>query len=85
MPPAPVVTDLGTVFLVAGVKDMLGRLWGGEKMDAWKQAAFMCTTRTFDISLAREVLGYEPIVSHDEGIRRIAEVRCCSASHYFMP
>ncbi|KAJ7923085.1 3-beta hydroxysteroid dehydrogenase/isomerase family-domain-containing protein [Mycena leptocephala] len=74
VPPAPVVADLGAVFLVAGVKDMLGRLWGGEKMDAWKQAAFMCTTRTFDISLAREVLGYEPIVSHDEGIRRIAEL-----------
>jgi len=32
-----------------------------------------CATRTFDISLARDVLRYAPIVSHDEGIRRTAE------------
>jgi sterol-4alpha-carboxylate 3-dehydrogenase (decarboxylating) len=40
-----------------------------------------CLTRTYDISLARDVLGYTPIVSHDEGIRRTAEVRVDLCAH----
>ncbi|KAJ7759588.1 3-beta hydroxysteroid dehydrogenase/isomerase family-domain-containing protein [Mycena metata] len=69
---APTIIGKGTMLFVAAAKDMVGNL-RGEKADFWKKARVMCATRTYDISLAREVLGYAPIVSHDEGIRRTAE------------
>ncbi|KAJ7136359.1 hypothetical protein C8R43DRAFT_955843 [Mycena crocata] len=72
-PPKPVpAVGSGMVLFIAGVKDMVGNL-RGEKREWWRKTAFMCASRSYDISLAREVLGYAPIVSHDEGIRRTAE------------
>ncbi|KAJ6589016.1 hypothetical protein B0H19DRAFT_1367495 [Mycena capillaripes] len=61
-PVAPVIADT----------DFVGGLWGANP-NWWKKMEFMCTTRTYDISLAKEVLGYAPIVSHDEAIRRMAQ------------
>ncbi|KAJ7469575.1 hypothetical protein FB451DRAFT_1176815 [Mycena latifolia] len=72
-PPAqPMVASRGVVMFIAAVKDMAAN-FKDEKSEAWKQAQFMCASRSYDISLAREVLGYAPIVGHDEGIRRTAE------------
>ncbi|KAJ7022390.1 hypothetical protein C8F04DRAFT_1194502 [Mycena alexandri] len=68
----PTIIGKGTMMFIAAAKDMVGNL-RGKKADTWKTARLMCATRTYDISLAREVLGYVPIVSHDEGIRRTAE------------
>ncbi|KAJ7677731.1 3-beta hydroxysteroid dehydrogenase/isomerase family-domain-containing protein [Mycena polygramma] len=70
--PTPIVGGKGAMLFVAGVKDVVGRLWGG-KTNEWNKTKFLCVNRTYDISLAREVLGYSPVVSHDEGIRRVAE------------
>jgi nucleoside-diphosphate-sugar epimerase len=56
-----------------GVKDVMQML-RGEKADGWKKVEFTSANRTYDITLAREVLDYTPIVSYDEGIRRVAEV-----------
>ncbi|KAJ6464824.1 hypothetical protein C8R45DRAFT_1023305 [Mycena sanguinolenta] len=70
--PAPQVAEKGALKFAAGVKDVVGALTGG-KTDARAKVDFMCANRTYDISLAREVLGYAPIVSYDEGIRRVAE------------
>lgn len=47
----------------------------GKPAETWQKVTFMCASRSYDISLAREVLGYAPLVSHDEGIRLTAEVR----------
>ncbi|KAJ7509002.1 hypothetical protein B0H11DRAFT_1791854 [Mycena galericulata] len=66
------VVGKSTAMFFAGVKDMVGNLQG-ENRGMWKKMQFLCANRSYDISLAREVLGYEPIVSHDEGIRRTAE------------
>ncbi|KAJ7149578.1 hypothetical protein C8R46DRAFT_1008975 [Mycena filopes] len=70
--PPPTNVGRNTFLLIAGAQDMFAHL-RGEKSNQWKRARFVCSTRTYDISLAREVLGYAPIVSHDEGIRRTAE------------
>ncbi|KAJ6481455.1 hypothetical protein C8R47DRAFT_1322142 [Mycena vitilis] len=70
--PPPIVAGKGAMLFVAGVKDVVGRLRGG-KTNEWNKTKFLCANRTYDISLAKEVLGYSPIVSHDEGIRRVAE------------
>ncbi|KAJ7120050.1 hypothetical protein C8R44DRAFT_877525 [Mycena epipterygia] len=72
LPANPAVLQKGTVMFIAGVKDMVGNLQG-EKRELWKKMQFLCASRSYDISLARQVLGYAPIVSHDEGIRRTAE------------
>lgn len=69
----PMKVGKGTALFIAGVKDMVGNLQG-EKREAWKKMQFLCSSRSYDISLAREVLGYAPLVSHDEGIRRTVEV-----------
>ncbi|KAJ7249808.1 3-beta hydroxysteroid dehydrogenase/isomerase family-domain-containing protein [Mycena haematopus] len=71
-PPAPEVAGKGSMMLLAGINDAVGALRGG-KTDARTKVAYLCANRTYDISLAREVLGYAPIVSYDEGIRRVAE------------
>ncbi|KAJ7692234.1 hypothetical protein B0H17DRAFT_1061630 [Mycena rosella] len=71
-PEKPQVIGKGTVLFFAGVKDMVGNL-RGDKSEVWKKTQFLCANRTYDLSLAREVLGYAPIVSHDEGIRQTAE------------
>ncbi|KAJ6568021.1 hypothetical protein DFH09DRAFT_1080927 [Mycena vulgaris] len=68
----PTELGQGTVLFFAGMNDLLGDL-KGEKRETWKKTKFLCVTRSYDISLAREVLGYAPIVSHDEGIRRTAQ------------
>ncbi|KAJ7447666.1 hypothetical protein FB451DRAFT_1535831 [Mycena latifolia] len=68
----PTVVSRSAMLFIAGVKDMVGN-FKGEKPEAWKRAQFVCASRTYDISLAREVLGYTPIVRHDDGIRRTAE------------
>ncbi|KAJ6562090.1 hypothetical protein B0H19DRAFT_1375305 [Mycena capillaripes] len=62
----------GALLAVAGVKDVLG-MWRGEKARMWKTIKMVHTNRTYDIGLAREVLGYAPILSHDEGIQQVAE------------
>jgi len=62
----------GTALFFAGVSDIVGNL-KGENREAWKKTQFIYCSRSYDITLAREVLGYAPIVSHDEGIRRTAE------------
>ncbi|KAJ7457556.1 hypothetical protein B0H11DRAFT_2319925 [Mycena galericulata] len=72
LPKNGLVVGKSTAMLIAGVKDMVGNLQG-ENREMWKKTQFLCASRSYDISLAREVLGYEPIVSHDEGIRRTAE------------
>ncbi|KAJ7350683.1 hypothetical protein DFH08DRAFT_862117 [Mycena albidolilacea] len=53
----------------------LARLLGrtGLRTEEKRLRYWNCVTHTYDISLARDVLGYTPIVSHDEGIRRTAE------------
>ncbi|KAJ6520707.1 hypothetical protein DFH09DRAFT_1193912, partial [Mycena vulgaris] len=68
----PTEVGQGTTLFFAGMQDLLGNL-KGEKRETWKKTKFLCATRSYDISLAREVLGYAPIVSHDEGIRRTAQ------------
>ncbi|KAJ7757398.1 hypothetical protein DFH07DRAFT_718359, partial [Mycena maculata] len=72
LPQKPLVVPMGPVMLFAGIKDMIGNL-RGENREAWKKAKYPCATRSYDIGLAREVLGYTPIVSHAEGLRRTAE------------
>ncbi|KAK7057683.1 3Beta-HSD domain-containing protein [Favolaschia claudopus] len=71
-PPTPVRVPVKSFYSQPGaLAKLLGRKEiRGEKNRAW---FWYCATRTYDISLARDVLGYEPIVSHDEGIRRTAE------------
>ncbi|KAJ7757394.1 hypothetical protein DFH07DRAFT_940490 [Mycena maculata] len=71
-PKNSVIVRRGTAMFIAGIKDMVGNLQG-EDRETWKKVQLLCATRSYDISLAREVLGYAPIVSHDEGIRRTAE------------
>ncbi|KAF7343358.1 3Beta-HSD domain-containing protein [Mycena venus] len=71
-PPAPRVAGKGTMMFIARVADIVGNLRGG-KTDAQTKMQFVYANRTYDISLAREVLGYAPIVSYDEGMRRVAE------------
>ncbi|KAF8183313.1 hypothetical protein K438DRAFT_1839258 [Mycena galopus ATCC 62051] len=71
-PTVPPVPGKSAMMFVAGVKDIVGTLRGG-RTDARAKVQFMCANRTYDISLAREVLGYAPIVSYDEGVRRVAE------------
>jgi sterol-4alpha-carboxylate 3-dehydrogenase (decarboxylating) len=74
--PPPLVAGKGVLMFASGVKDVVGLVSGG-KTDACKQMQFVFADRSYDIGLAREVLGYKPIVSHEEGIRRVAEVRLC--------
>jgi sterol-4alpha-carboxylate 3-dehydrogenase (decarboxylating) len=70
---APFPVGKGTAKFIMGVKDVMQML-RGEKADGWKKVEFTSANRTYDITLAREVLDYTPIVSYDEGIRRVAEV-----------
>ncbi|KAJ7264057.1 hypothetical protein B0H12DRAFT_1180519 [Mycena haematopus] len=71
-PPPLQVAQKGTLQFIAGVKDVMGTLFGG-KTDARTKMQVVSANLTYDISLAREVLGYAPIVSLDEGMRRTAE------------
>ncbi|KAF7330912.1 3Beta-HSD domain-containing protein [Mycena venus] len=71
-PPVPVRVPLSRFLRKPGP---LARLRGrtGPRTEKEKNMHWFCATRTYDISLARDVLGYAPIVTHDEGIRRTAE------------
>ncbi|KAJ7117086.1 hypothetical protein C8R44DRAFT_203710 [Mycena epipterygia] len=72
-PPKPLSLSSGYLLLRYGIKDLLDKLRGRPRRHLVRALHFVCTTRTYDISRARDVLGYTPIVSHDEGIRRTAE------------
>ncbi|KAJ7762979.1 hypothetical protein B0H16DRAFT_1528366 [Mycena metata] len=54
-------------------KDLSDKLHRRPDEENYRKMCMVFTTRTYDISRAREVLGYAPIVSHNEGIRRTAE------------
>ncbi|KAF8150487.1 hypothetical protein K438DRAFT_1988445 [Mycena galopus ATCC 62051] len=75
-PPAPVRVPPG--YFAVKKPGLLARLFRRtgprtEKQKTARAIQCFCATRTYNISLARDVLGYTPIVSHDEGIRRTAE------------
>ncbi|KAJ7673602.1 hypothetical protein B0H17DRAFT_877299, partial [Mycena rosella] len=46
----------------------------GDPPEVRQKIRFVCTSRSYDITLAREVLDYVPIVSYEEGIRETVKV-----------
>ncbi|KAK7053575.1 3Beta-HSD domain-containing protein [Favolaschia claudopus] len=71
--PKKVVADQTFMSVMAGVKDFVAKVKREKSPNAQMKIKCMSATRTYDISLAKEVLGYKPIVSYDEGIRQVAE------------
>ncbi|KAJ6556821.1 hypothetical protein DFH09DRAFT_923365 [Mycena vulgaris] len=64
---------LGHMIISAAIQDALDKVRRRPDQQLLWSLHFLCARRTYDISLARDVLGYAPVVSHDEGIRRTAE------------
>ncbi|KAJ7177108.1 hypothetical protein C8R46DRAFT_1030303 [Mycena filopes] len=73
-PPPLTSYSSGSVLRGAWKRDLADKLHPGrEDGEHYRKLKLVCATRTYDISRAREVLGYAPIVTHDEGVRRSAE------------
>ncbi|KAJ7615348.1 hypothetical protein FB45DRAFT_873447 [Roridomyces roridus] len=77
IPPNPTTLSGATLLAGAGLSSF--RFWRSKKKtsEAPKNNVAlnyaMCVTRTYDISRAKEVLEYSPVVSYDEGVRLTAE------------
>ncbi|KAJ7615338.1 hypothetical protein FB45DRAFT_1064289 [Roridomyces roridus] len=77
IPPEPTTLSGATLLAGAGLSSF--RFWRSKKKtsEAPKNNVAlnyaMCVTRTYDISRAKEVLEYLPVVSYDEGVRLTAE------------
>jgi len=66
--------------VLAGLAEWWGGLVGKEAAFTKFRVQFSCVNRYYNIEKARRVLGYEPQVGLEEGIRKMFEVR-----RYFFP
>jgi sterol-4alpha-carboxylate 3-dehydrogenase (decarboxylating) len=57
------------------VAEIMGWITGKDPLFTRYRVKFTCATRWHNISKARRILGYEPLISNDEGIKRSADVR----------
>jgi sterol-4alpha-carboxylate 3-dehydrogenase (decarboxylating) len=65
--------DIGMV--LAAAAEWWGWLTGKEPAFTRFRVSYSCVNRWHNVEKARRVLGYEPIVSMEEGIDRMVEVR----------
>jgi len=72
---APFVLSRSIGLAAATGSEWYGYLSGKDVTFTKMKVTYTCTTRYHNIEKARRVLGYEPLVSVEEGVKRAVEVR----------
>jgi 2-alkyl-3-oxoalkanoate reductase len=69
-PPPARTIPLGTALVAAGVMEAVAAVTGREPTLTRYSARILARTQTYDISRARDILGYEPRVTSADGLAR---------------
>ena len=77
----PTVLSRNIALIIAYISEWIAWITGKPALFTRFRVKFTCANRWFNISKAREVLGYEPSVDYEEGIRKMVEV---SRNDYFL-
>lgn len=77
----PVVIPKAVAMMIAYLAEWYSWITGTEAIFTRFRVIFICTGRRHSIKKAREVLGYEPKVQVNEGVRRMVQV--CESIYNF--